>query len=245
MQTKWIKPPDKLNLAPNHADVWRVSLDLSPDTVQWAESTLSADESQRAARFRFKTDRHRFTASHACLRDILARYLHSEPRVIQFVTGKYGKPAILSNVKLDFNLSHSGDYALIGIAYEHILGVDVERFRRDMEHEIIANRFFSEREVSELMSLPSGLKAEGFFNCWTRKEAYIKAHGLGLSLPLEDFDVSLAPNEPAILRATRPDPQEASRWTLLSLDVQPEYAGAVAVEGQGLEFGFWDWNITQ
>jgi 4'-phosphopantetheinyl transferase len=221
--------------------VWRVSLDVKSDPVQQAESILSADESQRAARFRFAEDRHRFIVSHIALRDVLSRYLHIRPEVINFTVGEYGKPAVVSKLKLDFNLSHSGDFALIGIARERKAGVDVERFREELEIEKIANRFFSENEIAELISLPSDQQLMGFFNCWTRKEAYIKAHGLGLSLPLDSFDVSLSPNGPAILRATRPDPQEVSRWTLLSLDIEDQYAGAVAVEGLDLDFRFWDW----
>jgi 4'-phosphopantetheinyl transferase len=229
--------------------VWRVPLDASSspstgfllDSIQQAESTLSADESQRAARFRFAEDRHRFIVSHIALRDVLSRYLHIEPEKIVFSVGEYGKPAVISKLKLDFNLSHSGDFALIGLARERKVGVDVERFREELEIEKIARRFFSENETAELMNLPPDQQQIGFFNCWTRKEAYIKAHGLGLSLPLDSFDVSLSPNGPAILRATRPDPQEASRWTLLSLDIEDQYAGAVAVEGTELDFRFWDW----
>ena len=110
-----------------------------------------------------------------------------------------------------------------------------------MEIEKIARRFFSEEENSELMELPPEQRITGFFNCWTRKEAYVKAHGLGLSLPLDSFDVSLAPDVPAILRAARPHTQEASRWTLLSIDIEDQYAGALAVEGRDLDFRFWDW----
>lgn len=245
MQTNWTSPPDKLNLNTNQVDVWRVSLNNLPDSVQSAESTLSDDESQGATRFRFDADRHRFTVSHIALRDVLSRYLHIEPGEINFTVGEYGKPVITSNLKLDFNLSHSGDYALIAVAREHKVGVDVELFRDNMEVEKIAHRFFSEKENAELMSLSSEQQQIGFFNCWTRKEAYIKAHGLGLSLPLDSFDVSLTPNESAVLRATRPNPDEASRWTLLSLDVEDHYAGAVAVEGRDLDFRFWDWNFTR
>jgi len=236
-----MKPPDDLTLELNQVDIWRVSLKLDSDSVQQANSTLSADESQRAARFHFDKDRQRFTLSHIALRDILSRYLHIQPEKIIFTVGEYGKPAVVSNLNLDFNLSHSGDYALIAVARGHKTGVDVEHFREELEIEKIAQRFFSNEENAELMSLPLDQQPTGFFNCWTRKEAYIKAHGLGLSLPLDSFDVSLAPDEPAILRATRPNTHEVSKWTLLSLDVEDQYAGAVAVEGLNLDFRFWNW----
>ncbi|HAV77677.1 MAG TPA: phosphopantetheine-protein transferase [Anaerolineae bacterium] len=245
MGRNWTKSPDNLTLDLDHVDVWRVYLDPTSDSIQLADSTLSEDESHRAAQFRFDKDRHRFIASHFALRDVLSRYLHYVPREIEFIVGEYGKPAINSNINIDFNLSHSGDYALIAVARDHKVGVDVERFRDNMEHEKIAHRFFSKREIAELMSLQPELRIRGFYNCWTRKEAYIKAHGLGLSLPLDSFDVSLTPNEPATLRATRPDPQEAPRWTLLSLDIGTNYACAVAVDRKDLEFRFWDWRTTR
>lgn len=241
-QIAWSHPPDDLDLHSHQVDIWRVFLDPRIDSVKLIESSLSADESQRAARFHFKADRERFILAHGCLRDILARYLHCEPGQLSFFTGEYGKPALVDK-KIDFNLSHSGDYALIAIAYGRKVGIDVEKVRQERELESIASRYFSTREVSEFMALPTEQRESAFFNCWTRKEAYIKALGLGLSLPLDSFDVSLAPNEPALLRATRPDASIASRWTLLSLEVDPDYAGALAVEGRGLEFRYWDWNL--
>ena len=146
---------------------------------------------------------------------------------------------------MDFNLSHSGDYALIAIARGRKIGVDVEHFRDELEIEKIARRFFSENENAELKSIHQDQQQIGFFNCWTRKEAYIKAHGLGLSLPLDSFDVSLKPGQPTALKATRPDSKEASRWTMLSLDVHPKYASAVAIEGRELDFNFWDWKVNR
>lgn len=245
MPTDWNTPPNDLGLYPGQVDIWRVSvMDFPPASAQWMKANLSADEIKRADRFHFEADRHRFIVSHTSLRDILSRYLYQPPQDIEFTDGKHGKPVISSNTNLDFNLSHSGDFALIGIAREYKVGVDVERFRHDMEHEKIAQRFFSEKENAEWGILPAEQKMIGFFNCWTRKEAYIKAHGLGLLLSLGGFDVSLTPNEPAILHGTRPDPQEASRWTLLSLDVYPKYAGAVAVQGKNVEFRFWNWDPT-
>jgi len=246
----WTLPPDALDLKLHQVDIWRISLDastplstsLQADSVKLIESTLSADETERAARFHFSADRDRFIIAHGCLRDILARYLHCKPGRLILSVNQYGKP-VLEDYKLEFNLSHSGDFALVAITSERKVGVDIERIRSDMEFESIASRYFSQSEVSELLALTSEQKAHGFFNCWTRKEAYIKAHGLGLSLPLESFDVSLTPNEPVILRATRPDPQEAARWTLLSLEVDSGYVSAVAAEGKDLEFRLWDWNI--
>ena len=205
------------------------------------EATLSEEEAKRAVRFRFEKDRIRYIVAHGCLRNILARYLQCEPGVLNFDINEYGKPSINGH-KLEFNLSHSGDFALIAVSHKRKVGVDVERIHSDMEFESIADRFFSPNELAELMSLPLEQRAIAFFNCWTRKEAYIKAQGLGLSLPLDSFDVSLTPNEPAFLRATRPDAQEANRWSLCSLKVDPGYAAAVAINDKDLELKLWDWH---
>lgn len=241
LTTEWFSPPELMDLQPHQVDVWRISLDPPLDTVKHLESTISEEESQRAARFRFTVDRDRYIVAHGSLRYILSENLRCDPKRLHFSTNEYGKPA-LEDHKLDFNLSHSGDYALVAVTREYKVGVDVEIIRSDMEHEKLAKRFFSPNEVAELTTLPSDQIIRGFFNCWSRKEAYIKAQGLGLSLPLASFDVSLTPNEPATLRATRPNPDEAARWTLISLDVGCAYVGALAVEGQELSFRFWDWK---
>lgn len=238
-------PPAVLDLASHQVDIWRARLDLPADFLKTLEATLSVEEIQRADRFHFQGDKDRFIAAHGCLRDILARYQHWEPGQVNFSTNDYGKPALSPDspgLKMDFNLSHSDDFALMAVTWERKVGIDLERIRQGISAQVIARQYFSKSEFAELLRLPSEQREIGFFNCWTRKEAYIKAQGLGLSLPLDSFDVSLGPNEPVILRATRPDPQEAARWTLLSLEVSPDYAAALAVEGQGLEFRFWDWN---
>jgi 4'-phosphopantetheinyl transferase len=224
-------------------DIWRCALVLSGKTLESLETTLSDDEKQRAVRFHFQADKDRFVASHGCLRDILQRYLHCEPGQLHFSSGPHGKPE-LDDHRLDFNLSHSGDFALVAITQGRKVGVDVERIRRGISFQAIARQFFSKFEVDELFALPSEEWESGFFTCWTRKEAYIKGQGLGLSLPLESFDVSPIPNGSALLRATRPDPDEAARWMLLSPEVDSRYASAVAVGGQSLEFRFWDWDAS-
>lgn len=230
---EWLTPPKIFELSSNQVDVWRIHLvSIPPD-----ESALSAEERQRAAKFHFDKDRHRYIVSHTSLRGILARYLHRAPEELSFSVNEYGKP-FLTDHELEFNLSHSGDYALIAVTRERKVGVDVERIRAEVEIEELARRNFSPREVSELTALPLEQRLNGFFNCWTRKEAYIKAQGLGLSLPLDSFDMSLG--EPAILRATRPNAGEAAQWTMLPLDVDSGYAGALAVRGNNLDFRFWD-----
>lgn len=248
----WSHHPDDWGLQSDQVDIWRAFLDastplstsLSTDPDRSIESTLSADEAQRAARFVFPQDRRRFVLSHGHLRGILACYLDCEPGQLEFSANEYGKPA-LADHSLEFNLSHSGDYALLAVSHQHKVGIDVERVRQDIEFEDLARRFFSQWEYSELMNMPHEQRKTAFFRCWTLKEAYIKAHGLGLSLPLDGFDVALVPNQQPVLRTTRPNQTEASRWTLLSFDVDSEYTGAVAVESTTPKIRFWDWAATQ
>ena len=240
-KNNWTPSPDSLNLEGHHVDVWRLSLNLLADSVKLIESTLSADEAKRAARFHFEADRNRFIVAHGALRKILGRYLHCDPAELTFSINQYGKPALV-NSALEFNLSHSGDFALIAVTQGRKIGVDVERIRQGISSHVIAQQYFSKAEVAELQSLPIEQREAAFFTCWTRKEAYIKAQGLGLALPLESFDVSLTPGQPAILRATRPEPQEAARWALRSLDVDSKYAGAVAIEGAEFDFRFFAYS---
>ena len=238
----WIPQPDSLDLpSGQQVDVWRIHLDLPIESLKLRENLLSADESARAARFYFPVDRNRFVVSHGALREILARYLHCEPHQLSFSANSYGKPS-LSDGGLEFNLSHSGDFALIAITRNRKIGVDVERMRTGISADILGGHYFSKAEMSELQTLPPEQREAAFFICWTRKEAYIKAQGMGLSLPLDSFDVSLTPDQPAMLSATRFDAAEAARWTLLSLKVGPGYEAAVAVEGQNLDFRLWDWK---
>ena len=240
-QIAWSRPPDKLDLQSYQVDVWRARLELTSHVLNQLKSTLSEEETERAARFHFSADEDRFIAAHGCLRDVLARYLHCEPRKLNFSTNRYGKPTLCDH-KLEFNLTHSGEYALIAITRESKVGVDVERIRQGISSQVIAQQYFSKSEVAELQASPLAGREIAFFSCWTRKEAYIKAHGLGLSLPLESFDVSVNPDGPAMLRATRPDPHETARWTLLSLEINSCYASAIVVEGRELELRLWDWN---
>ncbi|HRQ22466.1 MAG TPA: 4'-phosphopantetheinyl transferase superfamily protein [Anaerolineales bacterium] len=230
-------------------DIWRIHLDIGLDSVKLFESTLSADEIRRASSFHFDKDHSRYVIAHFSLRDVLGRYLKAEPAQLKFSIDQYGKPSLLKH-KLEFNLSHSGSFALVAVTQHRIIGVDVERMREGISSHSIARQYFSPAEVAEFDAVPVEQRETAFFTCWTRKEAFIKAKGLGLSLPLDSFDVSLTPNEPAILRAVRPQPQEAARWKLRSLDVAPRYAGAVAVEhagakNQDLEFRLWDWQHTE
>lgn len=170
------------------------------------------------------------------LRELLGRYLLVNPCELRFTYNRYGKPALdrkLHAERLSFNLAHSGGLALYAFTRDGEVGIDIEQLRDDLGSEEIARQFFSVEEITALTALPEHLRTEGFFNCWTRKEAYIKAQGEGLSLSLQSFDVSLTPGEAALLLATRDDPQEASRWSMRALLPGEGYAAALVVEGVG------------
>ena len=178
---------------------------------------------------------------------LLGRYLDLEPHRLRFDYTPQGKPSLAGDSTqraLQFNVSHSGEILLIAVADERALGVDVEQIRRDIEAEAIAMRFFSPRERQALAELPVTVQVDAFFDCWTRKEAYIKARGDGLSLPLDEFDVSFVPGETARLLATRPDPADRDRWSLTALDVAQGYKAALAAEGAGWALQCWDWPVA-
>jgi 4'-phosphopantetheinyl transferase len=241
----WSLAPKDLILADYEVHVWRAQLELPSPQVQWLRGVLSEDELDRASRFSFEIHRQRFIAARGTLRSILSRYITISPGNLRFYHNQYGKPLLapeFSSSLLNFNLSHSGSVALYAITRNMEIGVDVERVRSDFEYEETAKRFFSANEVAILRTIPTERKLEAFYNCWIRKEAYIKAHGKGLSLPLDSFDVSLAPGEPPMLLSTRDNPQESSLWTLVDLKPGPGYVGALAVKGIGCGFKYWEWN---
>ena len=240
----WRSPPEILVLARGEVHVWRANLDQAPSRIQDFLLTLAADERARAQRFYFERDRDHFIVARGVLRAILGRYSSRAPEGLSFTYGAHGKPALAGASGAEairFNVSHSGEVALYAVARGVEVGVDLERIRFDVSAAEIAERFFSRREVEMLRALPADAQRDGFFRCWTRKEAYIKARGEGLSLPLDQFDVSLAPGEPAELIGTRPDPAEASRWSLEEIIPAPGYVGAVAAEARGWRLACWQW----
>jgi 4'-phosphopantetheinyl transferase len=226
-----------IHLPNGSVDVWLgelVDADVADSGSQEAwEAFLAPDEQERARRFHFPADRRRFVYGRGVLRWLLGAYLEADPARIQFTYSSEGKPELKpapASRQLHFNLSHSGTRVLLAFAWERRVGADVEQVRNDMELEQIAGRFFSLSEQNALRSLDEASRISAFFRCWTRKEAYVKATGKGLALPLSQFDVSLLPNQPAALLATRPEAREAERWVLHNLDVGSGYAAAVAVE---------------
>ena len=242
----WSPPPESLVVAPDEVHVWRVALNQPAPQVQNLWQTLVAEERVRAMRFYFPRDREDFIVARGVLRALLGGYLKRHPSELCFSYSSYGKPALTTEsggATLCFNLSHSHGLALYAIAHRRRLGIDVEWIRPDLADEQIAKYFFSPREIAALCALPHELQTEAFFLCWTRKEAYIKARGEGLSFPPDQFEVSLIPGEPATLLCTQGDPHEAARWSLQELVPGPGYVAALAVEGHHWRLQCWQWSV--
>lgn len=241
----WHRPPNVLKLDSDEVHVWRCNLDQPRPTVQSLLHALTADERTRADRYYFEKDRSHFIVSRGSLRAILSRYLCVQPHQLRFRYSSYGKPALVYEFGEDsirFNMSHSNGVALFAATRTRELGIDIEWIRPDLAQQEIAERFFSSEEVRILRALPEEMRVEAFFNCWTRKEAYVKAKGEGLSMPLDRFEVSLVPGTPAALLKTGNDPLEAARWSLRELFPGDGFAAAIAVQGNGWELKCWRWQ---
>jgi 4'-phosphopantetheinyl transferase len=232
-ESPWENTPDFVEPRRDEVHVWRASLKIAPTRVQSLSQLLSDDERERAGRFRFQRDRGKFITSRALLRILIGRYLHKRPSEIKFSYGRNGKPFLANkdDLAVRFNLSHSKELVLYAVTQGREIGIDIEHISEQVETDPIAGRFFSSSEVAALRALPRGLQRRAFFTCWTRKEAYIKARGGGLSMPLDKFTVSLSPGESALLLDVQWDPEEVSRWSLAEINPDPRYIAALAVEG--------------
>ena len=244
--TIWNTAPAVLNLGGAEVHVWMSRLDVCEPKLNELEQTLSADEQLRAARFHFVEDRNHYVTGRGLLRSLLGQYLAADPRELKFSYNPFGKPELAAasgQAELRFNLAHSHGLALFAFTREREVGVDLEWIRPDFATNEIAERFFSRAEVAVLRALPPEMQAQAFFNCWTRKEAFIKAHGMGLSMPLDQFVVTLAPGESPALLSAEGDPQAANRWAMHALDTAAGYVAALAVAGK--ECGLKCWHCPE
>jgi 4'-phosphopantetheinyl transferase len=242
--TEWSSPQATPELARGEIHVWRASLSTDEPTLRSLEATLADQERERARRFIFERDRDRYIAARGILRDLLGKYLRRAPQSIEFVYGPHGKPVVASAASrpaICFNLSHSHGLAVVAIGREREVGIDVELIRPEFAGEEIARRYFSAKEIDELSRLPAELRTEGFFLCWTRKEAYIKAKGDGLQIPLDSFDVSLSPGRPAMLSSVD-EPRWGIKSFIPSLNSELRYAAAVVAEGKDWTARYFEWK---
>jgi 4'-phosphopantetheinyl transferase len=213
-------------------DVWKLCLD-EPSQPDSPASVLSSDEVARASRFHFDKDRNRFIRCRSVLRFLLADYLGAAAAEIRFEYSTSGKPQLPTEQNprgLQFNLSHSADMALIAVGADLQLGVDIEKIREEVDTAALAQRFFSPREGAGLQALPDHLRVPGFFACWTRKEAFLKATGTGLSFPLAEFSVTTHPDRPPQLEVLQGDTDAHERWFFTDLSVGSAYRATLALD---------------
>lgn len=200
-------------------DLWQFSL---IHELHNANNLLDSEEQARAARFYFDKHKRRFTTARAATRIILARYLNKAPESLEFNYGKNGKPAIMNSQKLQFNLSHTGDMALLAVGKGYPVGVDIEQYSA-RPYEGIAKHLFSEKELNDLKKAPTSLKAALFFHVWAQKEAFIKISGLGLSYPTKEFTVPTTFPTKQLVE----DPLHNTTWQLRSFMPKPACSGAL------------------
>jgi len=232
-----LEPPAPLGESDVH--VWCIPLEIAADTGRGVGRLLSADERSRAERFRFDRDRRRYVAARSALRILLGHYGERDAAGIAFGYSTRGKPFLPSTHsarELQFNVSHSGEIALMAFCQGAQLGVDVELVRDIDDAESIVRRYFCREEVEQWTELPAGQRSRAFYDCWTRKEALVKALGDGLSLPLDVFQVSFLPGELPGIRFREPG---KGQWSLYDVSPASGYAGAVAVSGSGWDVRCW------
>ncbi len=217
--------------------IWLLDFEAFPD-VQRFEAMLTDRERERAARFYFERDRRAYVITRGYLKELLGKFSDTPPARITFDQNRQGKP-YWAGASYFFNVSHSGKKGLVAISPLAPVGVDIEHFRKETTTGKIAARFFSEKEVNSFLALRDEEREQGFFNAWTRKEAFIKAAGLGLSMPLHSFDVTLAPGEEARLLAVRHPGYRAADWLLRALPVSPPYAGAYCIRNNSPRVRLW------
>jgi 4'-phosphopantetheinyl transferase len=228
----WSPAPSNLRLQDGQIDLWSAWLVQPVTAIADLARVLSPDERDRCARFYFQADQRRYTVSRGALRRILGAYLDTDSHSLRLATTSYGKP-YLEGEPAHFNVTHSHELALIAVAMQPV-GVDVEyTLRRLNDRDDLAERFFARTEYQQLQSLPVWQRTAAFFNCWTRKEAYIKALGEGLSHPLDRFAVTLGPGEPARFLHINDDPAETAAWSLYAFTPAVDYVAALAAPGTG------------
>lgn len=234
-------------LQDDEVHVWQVDLMAWEKEADSLFGLLDPEERQRAGRFKFSGPRNQFLISRAVLRQALGGYLGIEAHKVRFRTTANGKPEIATSDTrvhdLRFNLSHTEGVTVIAVVRHRQVGVDVERIRADTNAFELAERFFSQPEVEWLRSQPASEQISAFFGCWTGKEAYIKAHGEGLSMSLTSFGVRpVVPTANSRLQlAVYDDPEEARRWSIWQLDLGTGLRAALAVEGEGCRVRLGQW----
>ncbi|HEX5159842.1 MAG TPA: 4'-phosphopantetheinyl transferase superfamily protein [Ktedonobacterales bacterium] len=242
---EWIVAPSSIHFAENEIHIYRVFLDQPPGHVHWLTTILAPGERERAQRFHFERDRQRYVVGRASLRMLLARYVGAEPQSLEFQYGRHGKPELAAPRQaslLSFNVAHSEGIALYAVTRNHVIGADIERVRSLVHFDLMAELYFAAEERVALQGLSMPARQMAFFTCWTRKEAFMKALGLGMSIPLDSFAVSVAPTDSARLLRIAGSIEDAARWSLYALTPDSGFVATVAVQGPPTSLRLWSWS---
>src|SRR5262245_9653237 len=242
---EWIHSSDVIELGSDEVHIWRASLDQNAKIITNLAALLSQSEYQRAVKYHRSVDSDRFIVGRGILRKIISAYLGLSPGKLQVSYNEYGKLAISDDQNdrdLNFNLSHSGELARYAVTRERVVGIDIEYIRKNFATLEIAEHFFSMDELAALKSLPVDLRTTGFFTCWSRKEAFIKAKGMGVSYPLGRFTVSLAPDEPPALLKVDDDEREAGQWKMYELRPGAGYVATMLVTEPQISLKYYHWS---
>lgn len=237
-------PARPRRLDPDTIEHWAVPLDVAPPIEEAARRLLSSEERARADRFHFERDRRRYSIAHAATRTLLGAYTGIAPGDLQFVALARGKPVLKTQTGLHFNLSHSGEMALLGVTTQAEIGVDIEQRRILSDRDAIARAYFAPGECRALASLAGDARDHGFFLCWTRKEAYVKAVGDGIAFGLDRFEVTLDPAGDARFVALDGSADAAAEWSLYDLAPAPGYAAATAIHAQPRQLMGWTFDTA-
>jgi 4'-phosphopantetheinyl transferase len=214
---------------------WKIAVgDLGAPGQELLFALLSAEEQARARRFRRTEDRHSFAAAHGTLRLLLAAMLGEKPGSFSFAANAYGKPYLVPHRSIEFNMSHSGGIVLIAIAQHISIGVDVEAVRPMPERAAIVQRYFHPGEAADFARVSPADAEAAFFRCWSRKEAVVKALGLGMSLDLHRYRVACLPGAKPEVLALEGDDAPQKTWSLIDLHLGPDHVGALAARHRAL-----------
>jgi 4'-phosphopantetheinyl transferase len=238
LNIRWLDPPGFPALGDGDIHIWRIRLDLADRQLRNLAQNLTAEERVRAERFYFGKDSARFIAARGTLKAILGCYIEKDPREIRFIYSQRGKPSLHpaeNRSGIQFNISHSGDLALIVFTRNRNIGIDLERIRSDIDIDLISGRYFSAGEAAVLRTFPYIQRMDAFFALWTCKEAFVKATGEGLSVPFDEIEMSGMIYESRLFMQ-----QGTGKWSILSFNPGPDYAGALAVEGRPEWVQFWN-----
>ncbi len=240
MSDLWQQTPESLNLSSDHIDVWLCHLkDLSSDINEFY-NLLSDDERDRADKLKVEDKRRQYIITRGTLRRRLALLTNIDPEDFVFEYLKQGKPVLTNDprcVDITLNVSHSNEFALIAISRKHHIGVDIEKINHDSDPNQLVTRFFSKAEQSEFRALPEAIRAKAFCACWTRKEAFIKAIGDGITYGLDTFDVTVDPE------VQRPEinllKHSEETWSVINLPINDEYMACLASNGDNINVRYW------